>query len=135
MTRRTSNEESDQEFEEFRQQISRVLDFMTFSQSYSCPNIWRPPTDVYETNGAVIVKTEIAGVKLDEVNISFIDHVLTIQGTRIDTEAKLNYHCLEIPYGTFQVRILIQGLYDEDSITANYKNGYLYVILPKHYAP
>ncbi|KTD63754.1 heat shock protein [Legionella santicrucis] len=131
MARRNSSEESDQEFEAFRQQISRVLDIMSFSQPYSCSNLWHPSTDVYETDGAVIVKTEIAGVKLDDFNISFVDQVLTIQGTRIDTEAKLNYHCLEIPYGNFQVRILIQGLYDIDHITVNYENGYLYVLLPK----
>ncbi|KTC86209.1 hypothetical protein [Legionella cincinnatiensis] len=73
MAHRTSPEESDQEFEEFRQQISRVLDIMHFSQPYSCSNLWYPPTDVYETDEAVIVKTEIAGVKLDDFNISFVD--------------------------------------------------------------
>ncbi|WP_115708414.1 Hsp20/alpha crystallin family protein [Legionella sainthelensi] len=131
MTRRTFSEERDPEFEEFRQQISPVLDTTSFSQTYSCSNLWRPSTDVYETDRAVIVKAEIAGVTLDNFNISFVDQILTIQGTRIDTEAKLNYHCLEIPYGNFQIRILIKGLYDLECITVNYKNGYLYVILPK----
>lgn len=60
-----------------------------------------------------------------------MDQILTIQGTRLDTGAKLNYHCLEIPYGNFQIQIFIKGLYGLDYVTVNYKEGYLYVILPK----
>ncbi|ARB93160.1 hypothetical protein [Legionella longbeachae] len=69
MAHRTSSEESNPDVEEFRQQISRILDITNFSQHYSFSNLWRPPTDVYETDGAVIVKTEITGVKLDDFNI------------------------------------------------------------------
>lgn len=111
-------------------QIAQILD--VFSQSRICSaREWRPPTDIYENDKAVIVKAEIAGMRAEDFRISYVDAVLTIRGNRKDLEAKLNYHCLEIPYGEFRLRVLIPGLFNEELITAKYENGYLYVILPK----
>lgn len=111
-------------------QIAQILD--VFSQSRTCSaREWRPATDIYENDKAVIVKAEIAGMRAEDFRISYVDAVLTIRGNRKDLEAKLNYHCLEIPYGEFRLRVLIPGLFDEELITAKYETGYLYVILPK----
>lgn len=130
MTRFT--EEFNKEFESFKQQVSQILDVMilTHEQRFQS-HAWRPLTDIYETHSAVIVKMEIAGINSNELEISFVDHVLTIRGVRKDTEAKLNYHCLEIPYGEFQVRIFIPGTYIHEKIKTKYENGYLYIILTK----
>ena len=132
MPRRNIKNEPDQEFNKFRQEVARLLDAESFMpQQMHCAYTWRPPTDIYETDSSVIVKAEIAGLNKNDFNISYRDHVLTIQATRNDTEEKLNYHCMEIQYGFFQIRILVRGSYDEDNIKTNYKNGYIYIVLPK----
>ncbi|KGP62578.1 hypothetical protein EP47_01340 [Legionella norrlandica] len=128
MIRRTLSDQLEQEIRGLEREVSYILDVITLHYEHRYKP-WRPPIDIYETDSAVIVKAEIAGIKLDDFNISFSDHVLTICGRRKDTEAKLNYHCLEIPYGEFQVRIFIPNV--NDNFTTRYENGYLYVALPK----
>jgi len=116
----------------FDQHVSDMLDAFRFPREFRARSrMWRPPTDVYETDDAVIVKIEIAGMNPDDFQISYVDRVLTVEGARKDVESKMTYHCLEIPYGEFQTRVLIPGSYLQEDIDAKYENGYLYVTLPK----
>jgi len=101
------------------------------SEPRTRPRTWRPPTDVYETDDAVIVKMEVAGMTPEDFTIAFDDHTLTVEGMRLDREAKLGYHLLEIPYGEFRVQVYLPGAFAEARIDARYDNGFLYVTLPK----
>jgi HSP20 family protein len=114
---------------EYFGRVCQILDSMYSNLQQT--QVWRPPTDIYETNTAIIVKIEIAGMSGDGIKLSFVNNVLNISGHRTDEEAKLTYHCLEIPYGKFHVRILIPGKYIETEVEAKYENGYLYITLPK----
>ncbi len=126
------SEKFDDHLDTFDRRVSQMLDAFRFPhERHTRSRTWRPPTDVYETDEAVIVKIEIAGMKPEAFEISFVERVLTVQGIRQDIESKMTYHCLEIPYGEFQTRVLIPGSYLEDEIDAKYENGYLYVTLPK----
>ncbi len=44
--------------------------------------LWRPPTDVWESEDEVVVLVEIAGVKQNEVSITLKDNILTVKGDR-----------------------------------------------------
>lgn len=128
----TLNEKPNEETQFFERQIALILDGFIFSHEISSQSCtWRPPTDIYETDATMIVKCEIAGMTLNAFKISFVDKILTIRGVRKDLENKLRYHCLEIPYGEFQLRMLIPGQYSMKSLEANYIDGYLYVTLTK----
>ena len=91
---------------------------------------WRPPTDVYETEAAVIVKMEIAGMSEDEFHITYADGQLVVGGVRRDAAAKLGYHQMEISYGEFHVEINLPKPVDVDKIEASYSNGFLIISLP-----
>lgn len=119
------------DLDQFERQVDQMLRGMTPHQHRSRPRTWRPPTDVYETDDAVIVKVEIAGMSPEDIGISFVEHVLTIHGNRPDLDAKNSYHCLEIPYGEFYSEVLLAGSFDEDAIEAKYENGFLRIVLPK----
>ena len=93
--------------------------------------IWRPPTDVYETDSSVVVKVEVAGMDEDDFAITLADRILVIAGTRHDPSAKLGYHQMEILYGEFRTDVYIPETVDVDSIEASYKDGFLLVVLPK----
>ncbi|KTD25629.1 MULTISPECIES: Hsp20/alpha crystallin family protein [Legionella] len=126
------NEKLNQELDFIERQICKLHDSLLIP----CGNVlqlraWRPCTDIYETDKAVIVKVEAAGMHLNDFQIAFANSVLTIQGIRRDTEAKLSYHCLEIPYGEFQLRVLIPGSFVGEHADLTYENGYLYIELPK----
>lgn len=93
--------------------------------------IWRPPTDVYETDDSIVVKVEVAGMVEDDFAITFAEHALTVAGVRRDPSAKLGYHQMEIAYGEFRTDAYIPEAVDVDRIEASYKDGFLLVILPK----
>lgn len=118
------------DLEQMERQMDRML-HLFFPAHRARPRVWHPPTDVYETNDAIIVKVEIAGMNPDDIHITFVDRVLTISGTRQDMDAKSSYHRLEIHYGEFLSQVYLGGNYHTDRIDAQYTNGLLYVIVPK----
>lgn len=91
---------------------------------------WRPPTDVYVTDDAVVVRVEIAGMRHGEFSINFEDHTLTIRGTRPDYPERRAYHQMEISFGEFRTDVGLHWPVDTDKIDAEYKDGFLRVILP-----
>jgi HSP20 family protein len=93
--------------------------------------IWRPPTDVYETDECIVVKVEIAGMQGDDFSISLDTKRLTIGGVRHDPAEKLTYQQMEIPYGPFETEVLLPRAIDADKIEATYQNGFLIVRLAK----
>lgn len=122
--------ESD-DLRQFERQMDRMLHSFFPHEHRTRPRLWRPPTDVYETDEAVIVKIEIAGMRPEDFRISFEERLLTISGVRQDVDAKQSYHCLEIPYGEFRAEIFLGGTFVSDNIEAKYDNGFLYITLPK----
>jgi len=95
------------------------------------PKVWRPPTDVYETDSQVIVKVEIAGMQQEDFSVSLNAQVLMISGVRRDPAEKLAYQQLEILYGQFETEVYIPWTVDEHAIQATYQDGFLSVLLPK----
>jgi len=93
--------------------------------------VWRPPTDVYETNSHIVVKVEIAGMDKDEFEVSLVDRRLIIAGHRRDPVGKLSYQNMEIHYGKFCTGVKIDWPVHEAAIEAFYENGFIFVMLPK----
>jgi HSP20 family protein len=95
------------------------------------PMVWRPPTDVYETEGAVIIRVEIAGMREEDFTISLEDRIVTIHGTRIDVAERRAYYQMEIPFGEFSTIIELPCAILADKTSAVYQDGLLRVMLPK----
>ncbi len=93
--------------------------------------VWKPPTDVYETDSHIVVKVEVAGMKPEDFEISFSSRTLTISGVRVDPAEKLTYQQMEILYGRFETQVYIPGPIEEDKIEAVYEDGFLKVMIPK----
>lgn len=93
--------------------------------------IWRPPTDVYETNDCIVVKVEIAGMHEEDFSLSLDGKKLIISGVRRDPASKLGYQQMEILYGQFETDVHLTRAIEVDRIEAVYENGFLSVRLPK----
>ena len=93
--------------------------------------IWRPPTDVYETDDCIVVKVEIAGMVQEDFSISLEAKKLIISGIRRDPAAKLGYQQMEILYGHFETQVLLPRAVEVEKIEATYQNGFLSVRRPK----
>ena len=92
---------------------------------------FRPPTDVYETTTHAVVRVEIAGVKREDLEVSFANRVLTVVGRRHDPAEKLAYQQMEIAYGGFRTDVLIPWPVEKEGIEAIYEDGFLVVLLSK----
>jgi HSP20 family protein len=94
-------------------------------------NVWRPPTDVYETEQSVVVKMEIAGMRDDDLEVAVQDNLLLISGSRSDALERKAYHQMEIPFGKFSVGVDLPVPVNTENATAEYKDGFLTIQLPK----
>ncbi len=92
---------------------------------------WRPPTDVFETDDAVIVRVEIAGMRDADLTVTLQDQLLIISGHRDDPSVKVAYHQLEVRYGEFRTEVYLHWAVEQVDITAAYQDGFLIVNLPK----
>jgi HSP20 family protein len=93
--------------------------------------VWRPPTDVYETDDCLVVKVEVAGMEKEDFSIVLDVKRLIISGIRHDPAAKLGYQQMEIFYGQFETDVHLPRAVDEERIEATYQDGFLLVRLPK----
>ena len=94
-------------------------------------HLWRPPTDVLETDEAYVVIVEVAGMRGAEFSVTYNQQVLSIQGTRSDTSVRKAYHQMEIAHGEFETEVRIPDPIDASNIEATYSDGFLRVVLSK----
>lgn len=94
-------------------------------------SVWSPPTDVYETESEYVVRVEVAGMRESDFEVVFEDGHLFVNGVRPDVLERRAYHQMEIRYGKFSTVISIPGPVDVEKSEAEYKNGFLVVVLPK----
>lgn len=94
-------------------------------------HMWRPPTDVYETADAVIVRVEIAGMDETGFTIVLDGRNLHIRGSRPDVPERRAYHQMEIRFGDFASDVDLPSEVSVEQIEAMYGNGFLHIRLPK----
>ncbi len=93
--------------------------------------MWRPPTDVYETDDSAVVIVEIAGLRDGDFDISLAGRALVISGERRDPAEKLAYQQMEIRYGKFRTQVYLPWPIEGIGIEVKYENGFLKVLLRK----
>lgn len=92
---------------------------------------WRPPTDLYETDSAYIVRVEIAGMIKEEFVIQLDAEKLEIRGFRPNIPVNYSFHQMEIPYGNFRTVVNLPAAVIDETVSAEYTDGFLIVILQK----
>ena len=80
-----------------------------------------------------MVKSTIAGVKPENIDISINNDMLTIRGKRLRREeiAEENYLIKECYWGGFSRSVILPVEVEADKVEAALDNGVLTVILPK----
>lgn len=89
--------------------------------------------DVYQTADKIVIKSAIAGVKPEDIDISVTNDMVTIRGRREDkhTPEGAEYLFKECFWGNFSRSIILPTEIETDNIEAVMKNGILTIILPK----
>jgi HSP20 family protein len=99
----------------------------------STPAAWAPALDIAERTDAYLVTVELPGVKLDDLDITLEDGLLTIQGERQFTSesSEEQYHRVERSSGTFRRSITLPAQIMADEVAASMEDGVLRILVPK----
>jgi HSP20 family molecular chaperone IbpA len=89
--------------------------------------------DVYQTLNDIIIKTIVAGVRPEELDISISRDMVTIKGKRDETRevAEDDYFHKELYWGSFSRTVLLPEEIDVESAEATERHGLLVIKLPK----
>jgi len=89
--------------------------------------------DVYLTKDDVIVRTTIAGVRPEDINVAMHNDLLTIRGRRTDeaVEVGRQYIVQECHWGSFSRSVVLPVTVNPESAEAVMKNGVLTVTLKR----
>jgi HSP20 family protein len=94
---------------------------------------WVPAVEMYEKVDKFIVRTELPGMKKEEIDVSVVGNTLTISGEK-KAEAEVkdeDYYCCEMCYGKFSRSVDLPTAVDAAKVDASYENGILEITLPK----
>jgi HSP20 family protein len=94
---------------------------------------WSPPVDVFDTPDAIVLKAELPGLKVEDVDVELDEHVLTISGERRFEEKADDGRAyrLERAYGRFARTMTLPQNVKADEIAATITDGVLEVRVPK----
>ncbi|MFH1472886.1 MAG: Hsp20/alpha crystallin family protein [bacterium] len=89
--------------------------------------------DVYQTTNEIVIKTMVAGVKPDDLDVSITRDSVTIHGQRAEdrTVTDDDYFHKELYWGSFSRTIFLPEEIDVDGAEASEKYGMLILRLPK----
>ena len=91
-----------------------------------------PPTNVFETKEAFVVKAEVPGLAEGDVSVSVEDEALLIRGERRSQVPEgYKVHVRERTPVAFARKVAVPGRIDFDAVTASLRDGVLTVTLPK----
>ncbi|RMH86245.1 MAG: Hsp20/alpha crystallin family protein [Calditrichaeota bacterium] len=131
------------ELTELEREMDRLMDRFFNMDRFFSPDLfgdlnvftrgWVPAMDILENDDEFIVNLELPGINKDDVNITYRDGFLTIEGERKQEaeDKNLHYHRTERRYGKFVRSFRLPTDIKEDQIEAVYKDGILTLHLPK----
>ncbi|MDP4001598.1 MAG: Hsp20/alpha crystallin family protein, partial [bacterium] len=89
--------------------------------------------DVYQTDDDIVIRSTIAGAKIEDIDIQVTQDMITIKGTRKPEEqiSVEGFFHRELYWGSFSRAIILPVDVDPEGAKARYQNGILTVRLPK----
>jgi HSP20 family protein len=130
---------TDQPFPSLSRQASKIMEQMQKGFFYPSES-WTPNVNLYETSGSYLVCVDLAGVDKEKIDVHVADQRLKLRGARAvpdfwgpDSTAheKVRVHLMEIDHGGFTREVEIPPDADRQNIAATYRNGLLWIEIPK----
>lgn len=89
--------------------------------------------DVYQTEEDIVIKSTIAGVKPEDLDVTINNDMVTVKGERKNEEIveNGNYYYQECYWGSFSRSVLLPVDVIPEKADASLKNGILTIRLPK----
>ena len=100
-------------------------------------NNFMPKIEVRDNENNYLICAELPGMKEEDIDISFDDDTLILQGERRNEDKRegKGYFRSEISYGSFYRAIPLARDVNPDKISATFENGMLNVSIEKNQSP
>lgn len=110
----------------FQDTVSRML-----SEPTARP--WAPAVDILESENELLLKADLPGVEMKNIDIQMENGTLTLRGNRnFENEKKEGgFHRIERSYGSFARVFNLPDTVNAEDVKADYKNGVLTIRLAK----
>lgn len=106
-----------------------------FDRSWAQPSIskWYPAVDVLEGKDSYLIRTELPGMKREDMKVEIKDGTLVLSGERKSEKPAegVEYRHAERVNAKFWRSFSLPETVKQDSIEATYKDGVLEIRLPK----
>jgi HSP20 family protein len=112
----------------FQDSINRLL-----SEDAVKTRPWAPAVDIIETENELVLKADVPGVDLKDIDIQLENGTLTVKGERKFEKEEMNkgFHRMERSYGSFVRIFTVPDTVDSENVKAAYEAGVLTITLPK----
>jgi len=116
----------EREVENLLQSVNLTFHGIRFGNQY-------PAMNLYERDNEFILTADIPGTRSDDLELTIVGNLLTIAGTRSDTEdiPENRFRRQERFRGSWQRTLSIPDRVQDDKLTAEFNNGVLKIHLPK----
>ncbi len=104
---------------------------------YRPAEAWAPAINLYEDEAQYYVVVDLAGLKAEQIDLHVEKGIMTISGERPaplvpEIKGQVSLHLMEIDHGRFCRALKLPDNVDIDTIpNASYRNGYLWLRMPK----
>lgn len=110
---------------------NRYFQFLGSAKNVQSGQLWYPAADVYRTEDGWVVKVELAGVSVEDVQIDVQGNILYIAGSRRDKSCAYggSYHQMEITYSSFEKTLKFPASIEGVKLEHVFDNGLLIIWL------
>jgi HSP20 family protein len=90
---------------------------------------WHPAADIYHTRQGWLVKFDLAGVRIEDIQLELQGRIMTVRGVRRDclTEEGHRYYRMEIAYSRFERILELPCNLERARLSTDYRDGMLLV--------
>jgi len=95
---------------------------------------WAPAFDILETENELVLKADLPGMDMKNIQIEIEQGTLTVKGERPfekKNDDGVGYHRIERNYGQFTRCFSVADTVDAEHVKADYRGGVLTVTFPK----
>ncbi|HXE79646.1 MAG TPA: Hsp20/alpha crystallin family protein [Vicinamibacterales bacterium] len=127
---RRMSDEMDRMFERFHDE------FRGARRSLAPGGEWTPPIEMFQKGDKLVIRTELPGIRKEDVSVEVADDMVTIQGERREEhkEEREGFYRSELSYGSFYRSIPLPEGAIAESAEATFKDGVLEITMqaPPH---
>ncbi len=105
--------------------------FVMNNSTHSRQGVWKPAVDIYQYKQGWLIKMDVAGIQMKDIQIQLSGNQVTIQGIRRDwaiLDGRQTY-TMEIDYHRFERHIELPCCIEQARLSTQYREGMLLVNL------